>query len=151
MTALFWRALFAFLVLPGMVAFVLPWLFLESPNRSQPVNVWSAIPFGVGLIVLLACVREFHVSGKGTLAPWSPPKHLVTSGLYRFSRNPMYLGVLLILAGWTVAFHSRALAIYTAIVAIGFHIRVVVFEEPYLTTTHGNAFAEYRAKVRRWF
>ena len=149
--ALFWRALFAFLVLPGTVAFLLPWLFLESQARSRTLDAWSAIPFGIGLLILLACVREFYVSGKGTLAPWSPPKHLVTSGLYRFSRNPMYIGVLLILAGWTLAFHSRSLAIYTAIVAVGFHVRVVFFEEPYLAAAHGEEFAQYKRRVRRWF
>lgn len=150
MNALFWRALFAFLVLPGMVAFLLPWLFLEPSAKTQPIDWWAAAPFALGLTVLLLCVRSFYVQGKGTLAPWSPPRHLVTTGLYRFSRNPMYVGVLLILIGWTLAFHSRSLLIYTAIVAVLFWIRVVVFEEPWLTSTHGEEFLRYKARVRRW-
>lgn len=150
MNALFWRALLAFLALPGTVAFLLPWLFVESQAQSRPIGAWSAIPFSIGLLILLACVREFYVSGKGTLAPWAPPKYLVTTGLYRFSRNPMYVGVLLILVGWSVAFHSRALTIYAAVIAVAFHLRVILYEEPVLTSMHGEAFARYRTRVRRW-
>ncbi len=58
---------------------------------------------GLGTVLLLWCVRDFYVAGRGTLAPWDPPRHLVTVGLYRVSRNPMYLAVLLVLTGWAIA------------------------------------------------
>jgi protein-S-isoprenylcysteine O-methyltransferase Ste14 len=54
----------------------------------------------VGTLGLLWCVRDFYVRGKGTLAPWSPPQNLVVVGLYRYSRNPMYVCVVLVLLGW---------------------------------------------------
>ena len=143
------RALVAFLVLPGVVAFLVPLWILRPPDRTYP-NAGGWILVVVGSVLLLWCVREFYVAGKGTLAPWSPPRHLVTSGLYRISRNPMYVAVLLILAGWAVGFQSRALTIYAIVVAAAFHLRVVFGEEPWLARTHGDAWARYKTQVRRW-
>jgi protein-S-isoprenylcysteine O-methyltransferase Ste14 len=112
---------------------------------------------GLGLILLLPglagllwCVWSFYTEGRGTLAPWSPPRHLVVGGLYRFSRNPMYVSVVLILCGWTVGFRSRALAVYALAVMLAFHARVVFGEEPWLARTHGDAWTRYRAGVPRW-
>lgn len=96
------------------------------------------------------CVRDCYVAGKGTLAPWDPPRHLVSVGLYRFSRNPMYLGVLIILIGWTLAFRSRALLIYTLVVAILFHLRVLLYEEPWLTGMFPQERPIYKSHVPRW-
>ena len=95
-------------------------------------------------------VREFYVAGRGTLAPWSPPRNLVTSGLHRDSRNPMYVGVLLILCGWAIGLWSWPLAIYAAGIAVVFHVRVLLHEEPFLARTHGDAWTAYRARVGRW-
>jgi protein-S-isoprenylcysteine O-methyltransferase Ste14 len=103
---------------------------------------------GIGL--LLWCVRDFYVAGRGTLAPWAPPERLVIVGLYRLSRNPMYIAVLIILSGWSTLFASRTLWIYAALVAIGFHLRVTLGEEPWLARTHGATWAAYRAHVPRW-
>jgi protein-S-isoprenylcysteine O-methyltransferase Ste14 len=90
------------------------------------------------------------VSGKGTLAPWDPPKHLVIVGLYRFTRNPMYVGVLLMTAGWSLLAGSPSLAGYVVILAIAFHLRVVLFEEPRLRKQFGEEWASYSATVSRW-
>ena len=128
---LFLRALIAFLALPGIVAFLAPALLIRSIETSTPHGEGVAV-FVAGALVLLWCVRDFYVAGKGTLAPWDPPRHLVRIGLYRFSRNPMYVGVLLILIGETLAFRSRSLLIYTVVVAILFHARIVTNEEPWL-------------------
>jgi protein-S-isoprenylcysteine O-methyltransferase Ste14 len=148
---MFWRALLAFLALPGMVAIALPGYLVAGELRGgDSLHRAGLPPLGVGLFLLLCCVREFYVSGKGTLAPWSPPRHLVTTGLYRFSRNPMYVAVALMLTGWTISYPSRALAIYTCLVIVAFHLRVVFGEEPWLARTHGAAWDEYRARVPRW-
>ena len=146
---LFLKALFAFLVLPGVVAFAIP-LLLLAPPLPAPFSTSGAAIVAAGIVLLLWCVGEFYVNGKGTLAPWSPPRHLVTTGLYRFSRNPMYVGVLVILAGWAAGFRSLALAIYAVIVAIAFHLRVLQHEEPWLERTFGGAWQRYRAAVPRW-
>jgi len=89
--------------------------------------------------------------GKGTLAPWSPPQRLLQIGLYRHSRNPMYTAVVLILLGWAGAFASRDLLVCTLGAMIGFHLRVVLSEEPHLARTHGSAWAQYASRVPRWF
>jgi len=146
-SGLFWRALSAFLLLPGMVAFVVPWLLRPQPFH---VNALGAPILAIGVAALLWCVRDFYVAGRGSLAPWSPPKNLVIVGLYRLSRNPMYVAVLLILAGWATLFGSRTLWIYAACVAFAVHLRVVFGEEPWLAKTHGTAWDDYRARVPRW-
>lgn len=150
MNGLFLRALFAVLALPGVVAFAVPLLLIAPPTPVQHLNPWAAGPLAIGVIVLALTVREFYVAGRGTLAPWSPPRALVTSGLYRYSRNPMYVGVLLILGGWATAFRSWPLAIYAAAVAAAVHLRVLLHEEPFLARTHGDAWGGYRARVGRW-
>ena len=148
---MFVRALIAFLALPGMVAFVIPAWWLRRLGHEELEHPLGVIPFAVGVIGLLWCVRDFYVAGKGTLAPWSPTKHLVKVGLYRYSRNPMYVSVALILIGWSITFGSRNLMTYTLIVIIAFHLRVVFGEEPWLARTHGGEWDEYAKSVPRWF
>jgi len=144
---LFWRALTAFLILPGTIAFLVPWLLRPAVESFRAAG-WA--PLGVGTILLLWCVRDFYVAGRGSLAPWAPPERLVVVGLYRVSRNPMYVAVLLILCGWALGYASRELWIYAAIVALAFHVRVVWFEEPWLAGRYGEAYAAYTARVPRW-
>ena len=144
-------AVLAFLALPGTVAFAVPLLLLRPGRLGGSFSLPSIFLVIAGLVVLLWCVRDFYVAGKGTLAPWAPPQHLVTVGLYRVSRNPMYVGVLLLLWGWALGFRSRALAIYALLVMLGFHLRVVFGEEPWLARHHGQAWDRYKAAVPRWF
>ncbi|MBW3631341.1 MAG: alpha/beta fold hydrolase [Gemmatimonadetes bacterium] len=91
------RAAAAFLALPGVVAYAVPWLVRP---RSVPLDARGLPLLAAGTAALLWCVRDFYMAGRGTLAPWAPPERLVVIGLYRFSRNPMYVSVLLILVGW---------------------------------------------------
>jgi len=149
MNSLFLQALLAFLALPGMVAYVIPWLIARGEARAS-YDAVGILLLAAGTLLLLWCVREFYVAGKGTLAPWTPPRHLVVSGLYRYSRNPMYVAVSVVLAGWALTFHSTALALYAAAVVTAFHLRIVLGEEPWLARTHGAAWATYTARVPRW-
>jgi len=144
------RALLAFL-LPGIVAFGLPVLWLQSQAAWQVQSPLGCVVLALGTAGLLACVIDFYRRGRGTLAPWSPPQRLVTGGLYRFSRNPMYISVLLILVGWAWAFGQPALWGYAACVSLAFQLRVVLGEEPWLAQRHGQAWADYASRVRRWF
>lgn len=145
------RAFLAFIILPGTVAFMVPLLWLRPRMDAAPVHWLGLLPLSVGTLLLLWCVRDFYVAGKGTLAPWEPPKHLVVIGLYRWSRNPMYLSVTLILLGWTLFFRSTTLLLYTAVVMLAFYLRVVLVEEPWLARRHGQAWDRYRGQARRWF
>jgi len=145
--ALFWRALTAFLVLPGTVGFLVPWLLRPKGTPTHPIGL---VLLAIGSLLLLWCVRDFYVVGRGSLAPWAPPENLVTTGLYRRTRNPMYVAVITILSGWALYFDSRTLWIYAACVAIAFQLRIIFGEEPWLARTHGAAWVEYRMKVPRW-
>ena len=86
----------------------------------------------------------------GTLARWDPPQHLVVVGLYRFTRNPIYVGVLLIVGGWSVFSSSPILAAYSLVLALAFHMRVVFGEEQWLAGQLGTEWATYSASVSRW-
>jgi len=147
---MFARALVAFLVLPGVFAIALPLAWLRASGRTALVHPCGLLLLAVGFVALLLCVRDFHVSGKGTLAPWSPPKHLVVVGLYRYSRNPMYVAVTVMLVGWAVSFGSRGLLLYAAAVFAAFHARVVRAEEPFLSHVHGDEWERYKSRVPRW-
>ena len=146
---LFWRALLSFLLLPGLVAFVVP-AWIAWPLAGRVPHLVGVPLFVAGAAFLLWCVREFYVAGKGTLAPWDPPKHLVTSGPYRISRNPMYVAVTLILIGWAAAFQTRALWYYALVVVAAFHVRVVLAEEPWAARTFSDEWQRYRERVPRW-
>jgi protein-S-isoprenylcysteine O-methyltransferase Ste14 len=148
MNPLFVRAIVAFLALPGVVAFAVPWLIVGT---NHPVDRSGLVPFLLGVVLLLWCVASFYVARKGTLAPWAPPTRLVTTGLYRLSRNPMYVAVSVILWGWALTFRSVGLAVYALGVMVAFHLRVVFGEEPWLARTHGEAWARYASGVPRWF
>jgi protein-S-isoprenylcysteine O-methyltransferase Ste14/pimeloyl-ACP methyl ester carboxylesterase len=144
------RALLAFLALPGLVAFVVPLLIAWPRVREGSFNSLALVLLLPGITLLLWCVRDFFLAGRGTLAPWDPPRNLVSSGPYRFSRNPMYVGVSLILLGWAMAFRSSSLVLYALIVMVGFHLRVVFGEEPWLARTHERRWNDYRSRVPRW-
>ncbi len=108
----FLQAVVAFLVLPGTMAFIFP-LGLAPDHAGAHGVHWFGLPvLAVGIVLLLWCVRDFYVAGKGTLAPWAPPRNLVRVGLYRWSRNPMYVGVATIILGWTIWLMSVSVLVY---------------------------------------
>jgi protein-S-isoprenylcysteine O-methyltransferase Ste14 len=144
------RAVIAFLVLPGTVAYLVP--ILIGPGRTGG-GAWAAggaLSIAIGSALLLWCTRDFYVAGKGTLAPWTAPAQLVTAGPYAVSRNPMYVAVVTVLCGWSLWYASWVLALYTVAVAVAFHLRILLYEEPRLDETFGQAWQVYRAAVPRW-
>ena len=147
---MFFKALTAFLVLPGIVAGLIPAIvFYIDPWRGE-TNPFGLLVIAAGLFILLWCVRNFYVAGKGTLAPWSPPQNLVIIGLYRFCRNPMYVGVLVLIAGWSVYATSPLLVGYLLVLFFSFHLRVILYEEPRLLKLFGMEWESYAAAVPRW-
>lgn len=147
---LFARAVLAFVALPGVIAILVPIVWLHLSGHTTLVQPLGLLVLGLGLVAHLWCVRDFYVAGKGTLAPWAPPTQLVVVGLYRYSRNPMYLAVTVQLLGWALAFGSRGLLGYALGVAIAFHLRVVWGEEPWLARKHGEPWQQYKQRVPRW-
>jgi protein-S-isoprenylcysteine O-methyltransferase Ste14 len=145
------RAIAAFVALPGIVGFILPISIGISSGLPARYAAFSSVTLCLGITLLLWCVREFYVAGRGTLAPWDPPQHLVTTGPYRLSRNPMYIGVITILLGWCLLWGSRTLIIYTVLLLCGFQLRVLLFEEPWAARQFGAQWQAYRSRVPRWF
>lgn len=144
------RALVAFVVLPGVAGFAIPLAWLASRGSLTPRYPIGLLVMLAGAIGLLACVRDFLVKGKGTLAPWDPPQVLVRTGLFRYSRNPMYVSVALLLVGWAAAFGSIPLLLYAFVVIMAFHLRVVFGEEPWLRRRYGEEWERYCRAVPRW-
>jgi protein-S-isoprenylcysteine O-methyltransferase Ste14 len=144
------RSIAAFVVLPGTVAFAIPILIGAAAGRPTRSPVIALIFLLCGTSLLLWCVREFYAVGRGTLAPWSPPQGLVTTGPYRFSRNPMYISVCTIIVGWYALWGSRALIVYTAIVACAVYVRVLLVEERFAARQFRAEWAAYRSRVPRW-
>lgn len=147
---MFIRALIAFLVLPGVVAGIVPLLIVGVDLRLAKTAPYGITLLSIGFVLLLWCVRDFYVSGKGTLAPWDPPKRLVVVGLYRYVRNPMYVAVLTVVAGWSLTFGSMWLGVYLCILAVAFHLRVLLYEEPQLSRQFGADWEAYSKAVPRW-
>lgn len=99
---------------------------------------------------MLWCIISFAVKGNGTLSPVDPTKKLVITGPYNFSRNPMYVGVILILIGEAIFFQSANLWVYLVFVFVGFNIFVIYIEEPRLRKDFGEQYRLYCQKIRRW-
>lgn len=156
MVPLFFRNLLFTILQPGIVAGLIPYWILDENVRApfmQSLKFYhylSIIAFGIGFIILLTCIMSFAVQGRGTLSPADPTKKLVISGLYKFSRNPMYVGVTLMLIGESIFFQSNTLSIYTLCIFSAFNIFIIFFEEPRLARDFGYEYSKYREKVRRW-
>ena len=106
--------------------------------------------FMMGGAIYAWCVFDFASFGRGTPLPLDAPKKLVRRGLYRYSRNPMYVGVLTVIFGWADLYRSTAILLYGLVVALCFYSFVVFGEEPRLRKRFGNDYEQYCAEVPRW-
>ncbi len=95
---------------------------------------------------------EFALRGRGTPAPFDPPRRLVVTGLYRWVRNPMYVGMGVMLIGEALLIPqiAREMAALIAVLWIAVTLMVVKHEEPALRRTFGDDYAEYCRHVSRW-
>ncbi len=122
-------------------------------TRPPPVGVpevFGAAVAVAGAVVALWCILTFVVLGRGTPAPFDPPRSLVVRGPYRYVRNPMYLGAGLALAGAAAVYHSLPVLGYLAVLAVLTQGLVVWYEEPALTRSFGTEYSSYRERVNRW-
>ncbi|MGE0455339.1 MAG: isoprenylcysteine carboxylmethyltransferase family protein [Vicinamibacteria bacterium] len=140
----------------GFVLVFLPAQVLSAAGVSGPAQVGASQLAGmalgaVGAAVAIWCVLGFAVLGRGTPAPFDPPRRLVVRGPYGYVRNPMYLGAGSALAGAALFYETGALWAY----AVGFlaltHLFVVLYEEPALRRTFGDDYRSYCRQVRRWW
>jgi protein-S-isoprenylcysteine O-methyltransferase Ste14 len=152
-----WLGLRSFLwmvLIPGVYAGYVPWRWFGLNalrlDHGDPVQLVGLGGIAAGVTLLLICIWEFASAGRGTLAPVDPPRELVVRGLYRYVRNPMYLGVSAIVLGEAILARSPALLLYWAIWFLLVNLIVMGYEEPGLRRRFGSSYDDYARRVGRW-
>ena len=146
------RHLLSILLLPFTVTIVVPATLL----RNEPAPSLTLGSFGgllliaVGLTLVALTIHHFATLGKGTLAPWDPPRHLVVRGIYRHVRNPMISGVLLVVVGESLLFESGAVGLWAVTVFAINAVYSPLVEEPGLLARFGEDYRVYKQHVPRW-
>ena len=150
----------AILVLPGTVLVLIPALIVVAsvavglPTHvafPDQVRFWIALlAAGIGLLLGGWSVALFVKLGKGTPAPWEPPRQLVIRGPYRHVRNPMITGALLVLLAEAVWLGSWPIAGWMLVFLVGNAVYFPLVEEKGLEKRFGRAYREYKARVPRW-
>jgi protein-S-isoprenylcysteine O-methyltransferase Ste14 len=139
------------LVAPGTVGVLLPqWLKNHAGKAPAPLAWLGLGMFFCGVAIYLWCAWDFASKGLGTPAPIDAPRVLVVKGLYRFTRNPMYVGVLSMILGQALYYLSAPIAVYAGVVLAAFYLFVLLYEEPTLRKLFGAQYDEYCERVPRW-
>ena len=149
--AITYAAVFIGFVLVFVPARVLSWSGITPPTALGLWQIIGCVAGAAGGMMALWCVATFAIAGKGTPAPFDPPRRLVVRGPYGAVRNPMYIGAGLALAGAALYYQSGALAGYAALFLLAAHLFVVWYEEPTLRRTFGPEYDAYCRRVRRWW
>lgn len=141
-------------LVPGTVAGLIPRLLgrrdLEYQLFDSPLVQRLGRLSLVGGVVLYLHTTFRFADDDGTPSPHDEPAELVTGGVYAYSRNPMYVGVVLAIVGQAVRYRSALVLWWAAGCVLGFHRRVVDAEEPHLAAKHGETYEEYVEAVPRW-
>ncbi len=122
---------------PGLHLIAWPWRWL------------GLLPIIGGVALAVAGERAFKRAGTAVL-PFSEPSAVVTTGPFAFTRNPMYLGMMLYLVGWAVLLGTLVPVLVIPLFFAVIHYRFVLREEPFMAERLGDAYAAYKARVRRW-
>src|SRR5678816_3933493 len=150
---IWFRALSFVVAVQLTVTVAIPWLLARVGPRLQ-MGGWhwlGIVPLAIGCLALLWCNWAFVVQGRGTAAPYDPPRALVVQGLYRHVRNPMYVSAGLIVFGIGLWTGAASLFLYGLLLALSYHVFVRFYEEPHLQHVFGQAYAEYCVAVPRWW
>src|SRR5688572_14466800 len=144
-------AFFATLFVSLWTWFIPRWLARGGelhPRWSVPAIVLMVI----GAAIMLKCVWDFAWTGRGTPAPWDPPRRLVVTGLYRYVRNPMYVGMGTFLLGEALLLPeiTRVMLFVMAAAWVAVTAFIMLYEEPTLRRLFGDDYESYRRHVRRW-
>ena len=139
----------------GLLLVFVPGRILERsgvvrPNQPGVLEYAGIVVAVAGWVLVVWCILTFALIGRGTPAPFDPPRKLVVQGPYRYVRNPMYLGAALALCGAALFYRSIPLLVYAGVFLLATHIFVVWYEEPTLTRLFGADYEAYRTRVGRW-
>lgn len=140
-------------IMHGFFTFYFPYQLasIDKPFFDLGLFRYVAFPFWViGILTIIWCSIDFINRGRGTPAHVDPPKELVINGLYRYVRNPIYVGALIIQFGYILWFASLLIMLYSLLFFLAFYVLVVFIEEPILKNTFGTAYYEYMERVPRW-
>lgn len=145
------------IVVPGTICGVIPFNLIggfhgaNSRLSTSLFSTWTGSGvLATGAAIYFRCAWEFAVRGLGTPAPIAPTKFLVTTALHRYVRNPMYIGVFLVLVGEAILFRAPRLLAYAAFFCVPVELFVLYYEEPTLRRQFGDSYEEYRRAVPRW-
>lgn len=149
---LFLKNLLFTICIPGTVAVYIPLYITRGRSiTSYPVLLSIGIVLlSAGAAIYLRTIWDFATAGRGTPLPIDAPKRLVVTGLYRYARNPMYIGVITFILGWAGVFNDGWLMLYALSVVIAVHLFVVFYEEPKLIQLFGEEYKSYQRSVGRW-
>lgn len=143
-----------FVVAPGTVVGVIPWLITrwELPDfgaLGRALQGVGVLLIGAGLVPLVHAFVQFAKAG-GTPVPVAPPQRLVVTGFNRFVRNPMYVGLIVVVLGQALLFGSLGLVVYAVVIWAVTASFARVYEEPTLARQFGREYDAYRHNVRAW-
>ena len=143
--------IFAVLLPATVIVFIPRWVLAWSGGPGDsPLRPIGLVPIAVGAALLLWCWAGFITEGRGTPAPYDPPRRLVSGALYSWVRNPMYVAITIILVGEAILFWSGALLVLAPVTWLVFHLFVVLYEEPGLRARFGASYEDYPRRVPRW-
>ncbi|MDQ6892623.1 MAG: isoprenylcysteine carboxylmethyltransferase family protein [Acidobacteriota bacterium] len=154
----------SFTILRGIVysaGFVWLWAWLVVSVRRYDSGIPIALPLwlrpvgfvlaSVGALIAGACIATFVTRGRGTPAPFDPPREFVATGPYRWVRNPMYVGAAAVILGAGLVLSSPSVVLLAFAFVLVMHLFVVLHEERALTERFGDAYDQYRSSVHRWW
>lgn len=152
-----------FTILRGLIysaGFVWLWTWLAMRVRSFDARLSVTLPLWprpIGLVLACAgallagtCIAAFVTRGRGTPAPFDPPREFVASGPYRYVRNPMYVGATAVILGAGLALSSVSIVVLALAFVLIMHLFVVLYEEPALAARFGAGYEHYSSSVHRW-
>ena len=149
--AITYSTLFIGVVLVYLPVEALSWAGVTRPALLGLPQLAGIILSASGAALAVWCILTFAIIGRGTPAPFDPPRNLVVRGPYRYVRNPMYLGAGVALAGAAIFYQTPALLVYAAGFLLLMHLFVVLYEEPTLRQTFGKDYEAYCRQVGRWW
>ncbi len=145
----------ATILVPGVAVLLMPYWILRLTDGATGPRIGGLEVLLIALVVLGGAMvvwvsYAFVTRGKGTPVPLAPPEILLAEGLYRFVRNPMYVGALVALLAEAVLFRSAWILLYAGFLWLALHTFTVLFEEPQLEQRFGDSYRDYKARTPRW-